>query len=237
MLIAATSDVHSPLFYDNFVRAIDALNVKPDIFLFAGDMIERAHGDEYIKVYNALFGKFDCPIIACFGNNEFIPDLRDKIKSDVKDVKFLDDSAIEVKIGYTSIGIVGTIGSLDTPTNWQKNNIPNIENVYRQRMDAVDRFLHRMNTHLKIVLMHYAPTYKTLGNENPRFFGGMGSQVFENVLVKHKPSLVIHGHAHKGISFAWVDTVPVFNAAFPLNKKIVVIDTDKIKPGLGRFVE
>ncbi|MBI2543602.1 MAG: metallophosphoesterase [Candidatus Aenigmarchaeota archaeon] len=236
MLIAATSDIHSPRYYEDFVRAVDMVSVKPDLFLLAGDAIERAHPDEYQKVYNALFGKFNCPIIACFGNNEFIPDVRDQIKAIIKEMKFIDDSAISVMTGYDEVGIVGTLGALDSPTRWQKANIPNIEKVYEQRMATVERYLHRMTTHMKIVVMHYAPTYKTLGGENPAFHGGLGSQAFENVLLKEKPNLVIHGHSHRGTKMAWVDSVPVFNVALPVNREIVIIDTDKIKPGLAKFV-
>jgi len=237
MLIAATSDIHSPRYYEDFVRAIDNMQVKPDIFLLAGDMIERGNPpEEYGRVYNVLFGKVSCPIVACFGNNEFIPDIRTQLKLKIKDIKFLDGEAIEIKTGYTTIGIVGTIGSLDTATNWQRTNIPNIEKVYQERMSTVDKFLHRMMTHIKIILMHYAPTYKTLVGENPRFYGGMGSQMYENMFLQRKPSLVIHGHSHKGSKFAWVDTVPVFNVSFPVNREIVVIDTEKIKPGLAKFV-
>ncbi|MBI2084363.1 MAG: metallophosphoesterase [Candidatus Aenigmarchaeota archaeon] len=236
MIIAATSDVHSPRYYEEFVKAVDSLTVSPDLLLLAGDMIERAQPSEYMKVYNALFGKFNCPIVACFGNNEFIPDVRNDLKGQVKEIKFLDDSAVAVRIGDIDVGIVGTMGSLDVPTQWQKRNIPNVENVYLQRMDVVDKALQRMTTHFRIALMHYAPTYKTLVGENVRAYGGLGSQIFENVLIKTKPNLVVHGHSHKGSKFAWVDSVPVFNAAFPVNRDIVIIDTEKIKPGLAKFV-
>ena len=236
MIIAATSDVHSPRFYEDFVRALDGVTVQPDLFLLAGDMIERGQLDEYSKVYNAFFGKFKCPIIACFGNNEFIPDVRTQIKSKFTDIKFLDGEATEFRIDYQSVSVVGTIGSLDIPTNWQRANIPDIDRVYQERIDTVDRLLHRMMSHIRIVLMHYAPTFKTLVGENPRVYGGLGSQRFENVLVTRRPTLVIHGHTHRGVKFAWVDSVPVFNVSFPVNREIVIIDTEKIKPGLAKFV-
>ncbi len=237
MIIAATSDIHSPSFYEDFVISIDNMQVKPDLFLLAGDMIERGHPpEEYERVYNVLFGKISCPIISCFGNTEFIPDIRTQIKQKVKDIRFLDNESLTIKFNIMSVGIVGTIGGLDIPTNWQRTNIPNIEKLYQERMQAVDKHLHRMMTHYRIVLMHYAPTYKTLAGENPRFYGGMGSQMYENLFLQRKPNLVIHGHSHRGSKFAWVDTVPVFNVSFPINREIVIIDTEKIKPGLAKFV-
>jgi hypothetical protein len=34
----------------------------------------------------------------------------------------------------------------------------------------------------------------------------------------------------------WFDTVAVFNVSLPLNRQIVIIDTEKLKPGLAQFV-
>lgn len=235
MLIAATGDVHSPRYYGEFVSAVERLQIKPDLFLIVGDMVHRGEISEYEKVYNVLFGKITCPIVACFGNNEF-QQLREELKQKYKDVRFLDDQSIILTIGTASVGIFGTTGSLDTPTPWQKANVPNIEKIYQSRYELADKHLQRMLTQFKILLMHYSPTYKSLAGENPRFFSSMGSQIYENILNARKPSLVLHGHSHRGTRMVWIDTVPVFNVSLPLNREIVVIDTDKLKPGLARFV-
>jgi Icc-related predicted phosphoesterase len=236
MLIAATGDIHSPQYFEQFVRAVDSMQQKPDLFLMTGDMINRGELSEYDKVYNVLFGKINCPIVSCFGNNEYA-ELRDTLKKNYPDIKFLDDSATMIQIGSITIGIVGTTGSLDTPTPWQRTNIPNIEHLYRSRIDLVDRLFQRMRAHIKILLVHYAPTYKTLEGENPRFYSTLGCQAYENVINARKPSLVVHGHGHNGKRQAWVDTVPVFNVALPLNREIVLIDTEKdLKAGISKFV-
>ena len=235
MIIAATSDVHTPRYYTEFIQALEQMTVKPDLFILAGDMVHRGEMAEYEKVYNALFGKISCPIIACFGNNEY-QQLRDDIKQKFAEIRFLDDQSIEVDTGLMRIGIFGTTGSLETPTPWQRANIPNIERIYQQRIELADRHLQRMKGMFIILLTHYAPTYKTLEGENPRFFSSMGSQLYENVINNRKPNLVIHGHSHRGSRHAWIGTTPVFNVSFPLNREIVVIDTDKIKPGIAKFV-
>ncbi len=235
MLIAAVGDVHSPRYYEEFVLALDRLNAKPDFFLIAGDMINRGEIKEYDRVYNALFGKITCPIIACFGNNEF-QEVRDTVRKKFSEIKFLDDQSIVYQLGRSTIGIYGTTGGLDTPTPWQKANIPNIEKIYEDRLINADRQLQRMNANFKILLAHYSPTYKTLEGENPRFFSSMGMQAFENVINARKPNLVIHGHSHRGLKMIWIDTVPVFNVAFSVNKEIVLIDTDKFKPGITKFL-
>ncbi|MFH8086833.1 MAG: metallophosphoesterase [Candidatus Aenigmatarchaeota archaeon] len=236
MIIAATADVHSPQYYEDFVRVVDNLRIKPDLFLIAGDMIERGDLKEYEKINNVLFGKITCPIVACFGNNEY-EDLREKIKANHKEIRFLDDESIVLTVKELSVGIIGTTGSLDVPTLWQKKNVPNIEKVYEERINFVDRHLQRIFADFKILLVHYSPTYKTLEGENPQFYSNLGSQKYEKVLIERKPNLVIHGHSHKGTKQAWIDKVPVFNVAFPLNKEIVIIDTEKdLKPGISKFV-
>jgi len=236
MIIAATADVHSPQHYEGFVLAIDAIKAKPDIFLIAGDMINRGDIEEFDKVYNVLFGKIYCPIVACFGNNEF-QEMRARIKQKYPEIKFLDDETAVLQVGKNFVGIVGTTGSLDTPTPWQKKNVPNIEKIYQNRVNFVDTGLQKLLTSFKLVLIHYSPTYKTLEGENPVFYSSMGSQAYEKVLWERKPDLVIHGHSHRGTKRAWIDTVPIFNVALPLNREIVIIDTEKdLKPGIAKFV-
>lgn len=244
LIIAATSDVHSPRRFDVFLKAIDdmeVLEVRPHLFLIAGDMVHRGETEEYEKVYNTMFGKITCPIVACFGNNEFT-EKREYLKQRFRNIRFLDDQSINVPVSLPGasrelyVGIVGTTGSLETPTPWQRANIPNIERIYTERITMVERHLNHMRADFKILLMHYAPTYKTLEGENPRFYSSMGWNVYENVIIRQKPNLVLHGHSHRGTKRVWVDSVPVFNVSLPLNGKIVIINTDKLKPGLEKFV-
>jgi Icc-related predicted phosphoesterase len=235
MIIAATSDIGLPKNYHEFFHAVDGMERRPDLFLVAGDVVHHGEIEEYDRFYNIMFGKMSCPIVACFGNNEF-QQLRDGVRSKYRDITFLDDQSTIVKIDGTQVGVFGTTGSLETPTPWQLANIPNIENIFRQRIDLADKALHRMQADFKILLTHYAPTYRTLEGENPRFYSSLGSQIYENVINARKPGLVIHGHSHRGIRQAWIETVPVFNVAFPLNKRIVIIDTNELRPGLAKFV-
>lgn len=235
MLIAATSDTHLPKNYEDFFHAVDRMSKRPDLFLVAGDVVQHGEMAEYEKFYNAIFGKFSCPIVACFGNNEF-QQLREDVKRKYRDIKFLDDETEIVKVDGNAVGIFGTTGSLETPTPWQLANIPNIERIFKQRVELADSALRRMQADFKILLMHYAPTFRTLEGDNPRFFSSLGSQMYENVINSRKPNLVIHGHSRGGLKHAWIDTVPVFNVSFPLNREIVAIDTSELKPGLAKFV-
>ena len=237
MLIAAIGDIHSPRFFDFYVKAVENLREKPDLFFLLVDIIYRGKVEEYPKVYNVLFGKITCPIIACFGNEEHGQETRMLIENQNPDIKFLDDESLVLEINDKSVGIVGSIGSLDRPTFWQRNNIPNIYDIYKKRVETVEKLLTELNADMKILLIHYAPTYKILEGENPRIYPELGCKAYERVIIEHKPDIIITGHSHRGSKKAWIDTVPVFNVAFPLNKEIVLIDTEKdLKPGITKFV-
>ncbi len=236
MIIAATSDIHSPTYYENFVKAVDFMQVKPDLFLLAGDIVDRGNIDEYQKILNALFGKINCPIIACFGNSEFGKENTDKIKEKYKQITFLEDETVIINVKDKNVGIVGTKGSLDRPTYWQSKNIPGIEEEYARRIEKVKQLMGELKCDFKIFLTHYAPTYKILEGENVNAYPELGSQEMEKALLQSKPNLVICGHAHKGKKQVWLDNIPVFNVGLMLNSKIVVIDTDKdLKFGLEKF--
>jgi Icc-related predicted phosphoesterase len=238
MIIAAIGDIHSPRLFDYFVKAMEDFNVKSDLFLLAGDVINKGNIDEYLKVYNVFFGKITCPIIACFGNDEFGQETRMLIENKIPDIRFLDDETLTIEIQGKSVGIVGTVGSLDRPTYWQRNNIPDIIDVYKKRVETVEKLLSDLKADFRILLIHYPPTYKILEGEEPRIYPEIGSKDYERILTEQKPNLVITGHSHKGKKQTWIDTVPIVNVAFPLNKQIVIIDTEKdLKPGLEKFLE
>jgi Icc-related predicted phosphoesterase len=237
MLIAAVGDIHSPRFFDQYVKAVEDLHIEPDIFFLVGDIIHRGNVGEYQKVYNVLFGKITCPIIACFGNEEYGEETRMLIENQNPDIKFLDDESIVLEVAGKSVGIVGSVGSLDRPTFWQRSNIPEIYEIYKKRVETIEALLSNLKTDIKILLIHYTPTYKILEGEIPQAYPELGSKAYEKVIVEQKPTLVLTGHSHKGRREAWIDTVPIFNVAFPLRREIVVIDTDKdLKPGLEKFL-
>lgn len=234
MIIAAVGDVLSPRYYKQFVEALEKLTVKPDLFLIAGDMVYRNNFEEYLKIKNALTGKIFCPIVACIGNNEL--EIVERLKNEIKEIRFLDDQSIILEILKRDVGIFGTTGVLDEPTSWLRRIYANPEMLFQQRLAVMQKHLLRLKTRYRILLTHFAPSYKTLEGENPAFYKQLGSLQAEKILIEMKPDLAIHATSLRGKKFAWVDTIPVFNVSFPLNQQIVVINTEELKPGLEKFV-
>jgi len=237
MIIAAISDL-DPLGVElePFLDMLKKIK-EPDLFLLGGDVYEYRSPEIYGLVLDFLkLIKWNCPIIAVFGNREFDEDRDDIRKICKKKITFLEEEKIEIKIENKTVGIVGTEGSLDVPTWWQFTHTKNIKNIYDERREKVEKLLKDLKTNIKILLMHYSPTYKTLKGEDPRVYGGLGSKKYEKVLIDNRPSFVAHGHAHYGIPLAFVGPVPVFNVCFNINRKIVEIDPEKLpKGGLERF--
>ncbi len=237
MIITATGDLEElgtdlETFWDMLKKVR-----KPDLLLFAGDMYEYKTPEVYSLFLDFIKRiKWKCPIIAVFGNSEFDED-RDHIKKICKKrIRFLEDESIELKIKNKRVGIVGTEGSLDIPTWWQWRNIPDIKKSYNEIRENTRRLLKALKTDIKILLMHYAPTYKTLKGEDTELYGVLGSKKYEKILIETKPDFVVHGHAHYGIPLAFVGPVPVFNVAVTVNRKIVEIDTNDLpKAGLAKF--
>jgi Icc-related predicted phosphoesterase len=241
MLIAATSDMDA--LNGDFAKFADALAAarKPDLFLWAGDMCDFKMSHQYRDALRLVeHAGWSCPIIAVWGNKEFEQEY-DKIKHITGNrVVFLDDEMFMTETGGKRIGIVGTKGCLDRPTWWQSRTIQDIHERYKKRFEKVTGLMANMNAlklDIKILLSHYALTYQTLKGERPEVYGGLGYRAFEKAIAEAKPTLAIHGHAHFGTALAFVDSVPVFNVAFPVNKGIVLIDTDKLPAkGLRSFV-
>ncbi|MFQ6020910.1 MAG: metallophosphoesterase [Candidatus Aenigmatarchaeota archaeon] len=222
MLISATSDLDifngkTEEFWKYMKNA-----KKPDLLLLAGDITVYSRLEDY-KTFLKLVErkKWKCPIIGIFGNREFQQDFNKFRK--LKQIKFLNDEKIILKIKDKNIGIVGTRGSLDKPTWWQLKNVRGIRKIYLDRIKKIERLLRELKTDIRILLMHYAPTYKTLEGEDPKVYGSLGCEKFEQVVINTKPNFVIHGHAHYGIPKANLDSIPIHNVCVSVNKKIVEI--------------
>lgn len=219
MKILAVADVHSPRYLDDFVTALRH-HTPPDIFLMAGDMINRGNIEEFSKVMRALEDNLpgEYPIIACYGNDEYTESRR-KLNAIAKfKVIFLDEKSVVLEVDGTKIGVVGTQGSLDRPTTWQRRNISSIKRKFEQRADRALSLLKRLDGKVdrRILLMHYSPCMETCEGEDERAFAWLGSKKFYSVIKSEQPDLVIHGHVHNSSQHeAFIDATIVRNVAFP----------------------
>ncbi len=227
--MAAVGDVHGRESLEPFRRALAAIE-DPDLFLLAGDLTDHNRIEEFGEVVAAVKERASCPIVCIFGNNEWTADhgkYRQKFN-----LIFLDDEDYVFEIGGKAIRIIGSTGSLDEATWWQRNNVPGIAQEYETRIRRLDQLL--AGDDFRLLLTHYPPTHVTMGGEKEDWRPELGCKAFEPVLLRRRPTLVIHGHIHKGIPFAelrptsrslddfaaGVAPVPVHNVAYPVRRTV-----------------
>ncbi|TFG31841.1 metallophosphoesterase [Candidatus Thorarchaeota archaeon] len=209
MRIAAVGDIHSPRFLPIFERSLREIET-PDIFLLAGDIVNRGKIDEYpvvIDTIDSTHGKI--PIAACFGNedyNELYPEsrVRDLVGNRVV---FLDNSTQLFSIRGSTLGVIGI-----SIINEKVKDIPSIRVVFEERARMLSELLQELaavsdNT---IILSHFRPVEDTLSGQSAF------SWWFGEIVKVTKPSLIVHGHVHNSTkNRVMVESTPVYNVALP----------------------
>ncbi len=219
MKVYAVADVHYPRFAKRFEEALVGLE-PPDLFLLAGDIVNRGSAEEYPRVLDAIHDSLgsEFPIIGCYGNEEY-SEVRGRIVKYVNNrMVLLDEKSTTMIIHGKSIGIVGTQGSLDKPTSWQKKNVSGIRDVFARRAVRAESLLKRLvgKVDYRILLMHYSPCTETCQGEDNRDFAWLGSRKFFKVITTVQPDLVVHGHVHNAtVHEAKIGATLVRNVALP----------------------
>jgi Icc-related predicted phosphoesterase len=204
--IAAVADVHSPRFINEFKAALSKCG-RPDIFLFAGDMINRGKADEYPKVLDTVDAQMDpgFPIVACFGNEE-PRDCHNEIHLSTKDrITILDDKECTFHISGIRFSIVGM--SAVSP---QSNSVNEMHSRFEARSQLLASLLQSSSQDADhvILLMHFSP----LQEVNLAEF----SWWISKAIVRNPPSYIIHGHVHDSIiNEVKIESTVIRNVALP----------------------
>ena len=208
MRIAAVGDIHCPRFLHIFERSLTQIE-KPDIFLLAGDIVNRGKIDEYPVVLDAIDSVHgQIPIVACFGNEDY-NELSDSQVPELvgNRVTFLDESTQSFSLRGSTLGVVGA-----SIINEKAQDIPTIRAIFEDRARRLSEILQELiavsdNT---IILSHFSPLEESQ-SEKPAFSWWFG-KIVENT----RPSLIIHGHIHNSTkNRVLVESTPVFNVALP----------------------
>ncbi len=219
MRMLAVADVHSPRFLDPFLRSLEQFS-PPDLFLMAGDMINRGRAAEFRVILDAIHDCLgnDFRIVACYGNEEY-SEVRNDITAAIgKDMVFLDETMTVIEVDGQKVGIVGTQGSLDKPTNWQRQHLPSVRRTFELRAHRAGSLLKKLRNKVdrRILLMHYSPCLETCEGEDSRTFGWLGSRKFYKLIMSEQPDLVVHGHVHNSVNHeAHIGETLVRNVAIP----------------------
>lgn len=235
--VAAVGDIHGEENLEPFLLDLDRLP-GVDLFLLAGDTTDRNDLEAFGTVLEAIRARLDAPLWIVFGNNEYGHDHPTYVSrfGGKYGARFLRDEEAVFESGGTRLRIIGSTGSLDRPTYWQRKNLPHLEAEYKHRVEVLDRFL--QGDDVRMLLTHYPPTYATMGGEKEAWRPELGCKALEAVLLRRRPNLVVHGHIHKGIPYAELrpekvtldsfredpKPIPVHNIAYPVRKAISVFN-------------
>ncbi|MEM2866407.1 MAG: metallophosphoesterase [Candidatus Hadarchaeales archaeon] len=231
--IAATGDVHSPKYLDLFGEALGRMG-KVDLFLLAGDLVYKNDHTQLAPLLETLRKFHEGEVLACFGNEEYLQD-REKYRK-LKAPRWVEDEAVIVEVRGTEVGVVGSQGSLSRPTYWQRTHLPGIAEIYEERVKLLDRLLKELNTEVKVVLTHYAPTFATVKGEDRESLPEIGNRKLEEVIARRQPDLWVHAHAHRAsVLETTMGRTLVVNASLPARREIYVTDLPR-KSGLDTFL-
>ena len=195
MLVCAMGDIHGRQYLE-LVQGSKQELAACDLVLIAGDITEANDIELCGHILSVIREMTDADIVAVFGNEEY-----DSAHAEYRErfrIAFLEEEVADLRFDDLKLRVVGSTGSLDRPTWWQRTNVPDIWTRYKDRLAKVSSLLDKGDADVLILLMHYAPTYATLEGEKPSSYPEMGSTAFESLMHERRPDLVLHAHAHRG---------------------------------------
>jgi len=205
MRIAAVGDIHCPRFFPIFEKSLRAIE-KPDVFLLAGDIVNRGKANEYPVVVDAIDSVHgQVPIIACFGNEDNELYHEHEIIELIGDrVTFLDDATVTLSIGGSTLGVIGV-----SIVSERVKDVEAMQTIFEERARKISDSLKELTdaSDYTVVLSHYSPLVET---------ETVFSWWFEKAVKNIQPSLIIHGHIHNSSkNRVVVESTPVYNVALP----------------------
>lgn len=222
--IAAAGDIHcSPRTAPALSRAFREMDEEADLVLLAGDLTTYGQ-PEQARLLADICRAASVPIVAVLGNHDWHSNCADEVRDELERsrVTVLDRSWTTLELLGTRIGIVGTKGFVGGFPDSELPDFgePLLRQVYAETsadVDALERGLAAVaDCSLRIALLHYAPTTTTLEGEPRVIWAFLGSDRMAAPIARHRPDLVLHGHAHAGTFDGAIGDVPVYNVAVPV---------------------
>jgi Icc-related predicted phosphoesterase len=245
--IAAAGDLHAdervrPRIEEAFERVADTA----DVVLLAGDL--TAHGEpREAAVVAESCARLGVPVYTVLGNHDYHANRVAEVTALLEEagVGVLERSWTRASANGVTLGIAGTKGFVG---GFPGSTLPDfgeplLRRVYAETgkdVAALDRALAEIgDCELRVVLLHYSPTMSTLAGEPESIWTYLGSNRLDGPIQKHRPDLVLHGHAHAGTFAGSVGPVPVYNVAVHVMRRdFFVFELDSDAPdGHGARLE
>jgi Icc-related predicted phosphoesterase len=222
--IAAIGDLHCTRASEGtFQPLFGKVGESADVLVLCGDLTDYGTPEE-ARVLARELGATKIPKVAVLGNHDFESGASAevaRILADAAGVIVLDGTAVEV-LGVGFAGVKGFAGGFGERAlqSWGEEPIKAFVRAALDEALKLETALARLRTPGRVALLHYAPIGETVGGEPTEIFPFLGSSRLEEPLNRYRPSVVFHGHAHRGRpEGATAAGVPVYNVALPLLKR------------------
>ena len=235
--IAAAGDVHADeRTRSRLERAFARVEEEADIVLLAGDLTTHGRPEEARVLADAARG-LEIPVVAVFGNHDWHANRISELERILEDagIVLLERSATARKVNHTTLGVAGTKGFVG---GFPGSTLPDfgeplLREVYAEAgrdVEGLELGLQEIeDCALRVVLLHYSPTMSTLIGEPESIWTMLGTNRLDGPIQRHKPDLVLHGHAHSGTFAGAVGGVPVYNVAVHVTRRdffVFELDSD-----------
>jgi Icc-related predicted phosphoesterase len=218
--VAAAGDIHAGTADADRVRdAFRRVADQADLILLAGDLTQHGQVDEVCSVADAC-RDLETPVVAVLGNHDWQSDRPEDLGRALSEagVVVLERSHTVLPVGGVSVGVVGVKGFVGGfGQQWANFGEPLFREAYAETtrdVEGLERGLAAIEAcAVRIGLLHYSPVEATLVGEPERLWLVLGADRLAGPIRKHRPDLVVHGHAHAGSFEGDVDGVPVYNVA------------------------
>lgn len=218
--VAAAGDIHAGTIdpgrvRDAFARAAE----EADLVLLAGDLTQHGQVDEACVVADAC-RPLRVPVVAVLGNHDCHSDRQEDLVRMLHEagVVVLDRAHTILPVGGVTVGVAGVKGFVGGFVNeWANFGEPLFRDAYAETtrdVEALEQGLAAIaSCAVRIALLHYSPVEATLAGEPERLWLVLGAERLAGPIRHHPPSIVVHGHAHRGSFEGEIDGVPVYNVA------------------------
>lgn len=224
--VAAVGDVHAGLDSGGCLRPhFEHLGERADLLLLAGDLTR--HGDpEEAAVLADELRDIGVPTIAVLGNHDHHCDAADRVTGQLLDagICVLEGESTVVPVNGSTVGVAGSKGfgggfAGACATAFGEPEMKAFIGHTRAMADRLGSALDRLDTDVRIALLHYAPVEDTLRGERLEIYPFLGSYLLAEAIDRAGADLVLHGHAHAGVEKGMTPGgVHVRNVAQPVIK-------------------
>ncbi|MCC6346738.1 MAG: metallophosphoesterase [Nitrospirales bacterium] len=219
--VAAVGDLHYTRKSQGALQALFSQATEvADVLLLCGDLTDNGHPDEAHTLATDLKSYVKIPLIGVLGNHDHESGRHTEVREILSEsgVSMLDGSACEIQgVGFAGVkGFCGGFGR-QALQPWGEEIIKRFVQETVDEALRLEKALAKLETTLRVVLLHYAPIKDTLEGEHPEIFTYLGSSRIEEPLNRCQVSVVFHGHAHGGSPEGHTrEGIPVYNVSMAL---------------------